>query len=117
MSLKYSLTFLFLLTILFQLTTGRVFAQTETPIASPACKPIFGGGEFTCEHQTTSTPTPTKSAPTATPSPKQQTKGGLPVEKQSKAKSTPATGPEIWTLIGLIPAAGIGLWLRRKTRN
>lgn len=46
------------------------------------------------------------------------TKGGLPIISPATpqtAKQTPSTGPEVAVLFGLIPAAGLGLLLRRKT--
>lgn len=44
------------------------------------------------------------------------TKGGFPVMPvPQKIKETPATGPEILGLIGLIPAALGGIYLRRKS--
>lgn len=43
------------------------------------------------------------------------TKGGLPVVETPKGiTQTPATGPELLSLIGLIPAGAAGLFLRRK---
>ena len=45
---------------------------------------------------------------------KTTTKGGLPVLSAPGLKQTPATGPEMLSLIGLIPAALGGLLLRRK---
>ena len=46
------------------------------------------------------------------------TKGGLPIispPTPDVVKRTPSTGPEMLALFGLIPAAGLGLLLRRKT--
>lgn len=42
------------------------------------------------------------------------TKGGLPVMKAPPIKETPATGPEMLSLFGLIPAGAAGFYLRRK---
>lgn len=42
------------------------------------------------------------------------TKGGLPVKPAPPLKQTPATGPEMLPLIGLIPAGLAGIYLRRK---
>ncbi|MEK7573264.1 MAG: DUF11 domain-containing protein [Patescibacteria group bacterium] len=50
---------------------------------------------------------PTQPAPT--------TKGGLKVFPAPKVVSTPATGPEMLPLIGLIPSGVLGLFLRKKT--
>lgn len=49
---------------------------------------------------------PTQSAPT--------TKGGLKVFPAPKVVTTPATGPEMLPLIGLIPSGLFGLFLRKK---
>jgi uncharacterized repeat protein (TIGR01451 family) len=47
----------------------------------------------------------------------QQTKGGQSVFPQNSpnTRTTPQTGPELLLLSALIPAAGAGLYLRRKT--
>ncbi len=103
--------------------------------ATPTCEPVFGGGEVDCRptitkeptkqptatHAPSATPTltPTKTpTPTLTPTPAPQTvtKGGLAVNPPAQATTTPKTGPEMFSLIGLLPAAGIGVWLRRKTK-
>ncbi|MBI2442622.1 MAG: DUF11 domain-containing protein [Candidatus Levybacteria bacterium] len=42
------------------------------------------------------------------------TKGGLKVFPAPKAKTTPPTGPELFALIGLLPGATLGLFLRKK---
>lgn len=47
---------------------------------------------------------------------KKTTKGGLPVLPAPGLKQTPATGPEMLGLIGLIPAGLAGLLLRRKSK-
>lgn len=46
---------------------------------------------------------------------KKTTKGGLPVLSAPGLKQTPATGPEMLGLIGLIPAALGGLFFRKRT--
>jgi|SRR3989344_727306 len=43
------------------------------------------------------------------------TKGGLKVFPAPQVTTTPPTGPEMFALIGLIPAGGFGMFLRRKT--
>lgn len=45
-----------------------------------------------------------------------QTKGGLPVKPQPNVSKSPKTGPELLALIGLLPAAGAGFFLRRKAK-
>jgi len=44
------------------------------------------------------------------------TKGGLPVMSPPNLTQTPATGPEMLSLFGLIPAALGGLFLRRRSK-
>lgn len=104
-----------------------------TPLSYAAeCTIIYGGGTIPCA----TTPTPKSDKPTATPTVNKQptatptkaptnqpnptnpptTKGGLPVHSPTQAKTTPPTGPEALTLIGLIPVAGMGIYLRRKTK-
>lgn len=43
------------------------------------------------------------------------TKGGLKVFPAPKVVTTPATGPEMLPLIGLIPGGALGLFLRKKS--
>lgn len=45
------------------------------------------------------------------------TKGGLKVFPASSATTTPATGPELLPLIGLLPTGAFGFLLRRKSSN
>ena len=45
----------------------------------------------------------------------QVTKGGLPVKPAPPVTQAPPTGPEMWALVGLIPAGLGGLLLRRKS--
>lgn len=43
------------------------------------------------------------------------TKGGMPVKDTPKGLTkTPGTGPEMLALVGLIPAAGVGMFLRKR---
>jgi uncharacterized repeat protein (TIGR01451 family) len=44
------------------------------------------------------------------------TKGGLPVYPAPSMNQTPATGAEMFSLLGLLPAAGAGLFLKRKSK-
>jgi len=44
------------------------------------------------------------------------TKGGLPVMPAPTMKQTPPTGPEMLSLAALIPAAGAGIFLRRRSK-
>jgi uncharacterized repeat protein (TIGR01451 family) len=44
------------------------------------------------------------------------TKGGLPVYPAPSMTQTPATGAEMLSLLGLLPAAGAGLFLRRRSK-
>lgn len=99
---------------------------TPLPAHADDCVIVYGGGKMDCPQtsptpatgaptnttstvQTTPTPTPHQTFPTVT-----QTKGGLTVQQPVKTKTTPATGPEVFSLIGLIPAAAAGFWLRKK---
>lgn len=70
--------------------------------ANASCPVIYGGGPI-CN-----TPTPTQ-APVVN-----KTKGGFPVLPSSPVKTTPATGPEMLPLIGLIPIGLTGVFLRKK---
>lgn len=64
------------------------------------------------------TPTPKKPATKVTPTTNPQTtKGGKTVFPPTTAKKTPDTGPEALALIGLIPSALGGIFLRRKTKQ
>lgn len=47
----------------------------------------------------------------------QVTKGGLKVLTPVEVKKTPATGPEMLSLIALIPSGILGLFLRRKSNK
>lgn len=44
------------------------------------------------------------------------TKGGLPVMPAPQMTQTPSTGGEMLALVGLIPAAGAGIFLRRRSK-
>ena len=68
--------------------------------------------------QTDVTPTPNEEAtptPTSKPSAK-ATPTPLPVVSPKPLKKTPETGPEAFGLISLIPMAGAGIFLRRKSK-
>jgi len=43
------------------------------------------------------------------------TKGGLALYQPTQVRTTPDTGPEVFGLISLLPMAGAGWYLRRKT--
>ncbi|MCL4415439.1 MAG: DUF11 domain-containing protein [Actinobacteria bacterium] len=43
------------------------------------------------------------------------TKGGLKVFPQPTITTTPSTGPEMWSLLGLIPTGTLGYFLRKKS--
>jgi hypothetical protein len=105
--------------------------QFMNPIAYAAeCTVIYGGGEIPCATTPTPvkdqpTPTPTKAGtkptatPTKTPAKPQPTnppttKGGLPVHPPTQTKTTPPTGPEALSVIGLIPMAAAGWYIRKK---
>lgn len=90
--------------------------------ANASCQVIYGGGQ-TCNTLTLIlTPTPKTAAPASNAAlPTQapvvnKTKGGFPILPSSPVKITPATGPEMLPLIGLIPMGLAGLFLRKKPR-
>lgn len=55
-------------------------------------------------------------APTPLPTQTNITKGGKQVYPAPSTDKNPNTGPELFALIGLLPAAVTGLWFRRKSR-
>ena len=66
--------------------------------------------EFCIQNQTAPTTTPLQS----------QTKGGntFPIFTPTPTLTTsPKSGPELLSLLGLIPAGGAGLWLKKKAKN
>ncbi len=105
----------------FIIITILSFAFGVFPHAAFAqnCKPLYGGGITTeqyCEGKLLTVPT--KTVAKATPTPVKNTKttkAGLPVVSPTPLKTTPSTGPELLGLVGLIPAAGLGYYLRRKS--
>ena len=109
--------FAFLISIFTLSLPAVVYAQT------PTCTMVYGGGETQCQASgsanTSATPTPTPVATNSasnTNNSGQTTKGGLPVYSPSTTSQTPPTGPEAFSLLGLIPAAAAGFWLRKKAR-
>ena len=107
----------------FLIITAIFFVLVLLPVAKAQaadCMVIYGGGPIDC-NKPTATPTPTANpAPTKPATTKKttalpaQTKGGLPITKPVPTKTATATGPEAFGLIGLIPAAAAGFWLRKK---
>jgi hypothetical protein len=98
--------------LLIAIVIGLMFQFSATAAFAADCTIIYGGGVIDCSSTITPTPTSQTSAKNQT-----QTKGGLPVHKPTDAKKTPATGPETIGLIGLIPAAAAGFFLRKKTNK
>lgn len=109
-------------TFVFLLVTPVILAQAP-------CTPLFGGGAkedgspYCMEDIQTAQAAPTK-APTqqsgfTTPNdnlkPTNQTKGGFTVQSAPSVNKQPNTGPEMLGLLGLIPAAATGWYLRKKT--
>lgn len=88
--------------------------------AADDCTIIYGGGEIKCTATVSATakvtPTPAKSEQAPATESAGTTKGGLPVYEPVKSAETPNTGPEVIALISLIPAAGLGFYLRKKTK-
>ncbi len=71
---------------------------------------------FCVQRQGQITQPPSNGGPTPTPVRQPDTtKGGLPVQPQPNAKTSPKTGPEALALIALLPSGLIGLLLRKKT--
>jgi hypothetical protein len=59
-----------------------------------------------------------KTFPTQTPKNPAQTKGGLPIVSpiaSNQMQKAPSTGPEMFALVGLIPAGLLGHYLRKKS--
>lgn len=100
----YKVFFILTLSLFF------IFSLSASSALAADCTIIYGGGQMNCP-----TPTPTPVHPTFANN-MNQTKGGLPVYNTSNAQTTPGTGPEMFGLISLIPAAGAGFWLKRKTK-
>ncbi|HWY79144.1 MAG TPA: LPXTG cell wall anchor domain-containing protein [Candidatus Sulfotelmatobacter sp.] len=86
--------------------------------ASGSCFSLYNGGMT--DQQYCPTPVPstklafTESTPTKTP---HQTTGGQTIYPPSKTKSTPKTGPEDLSLVGLLIAGGAGLFLQKKAKS
>lgn len=95
------------------------FGVFPTTAFAQNCKQLYGGGITTeqyCEGKQLTVPTKTVAKATPTPVKKSTTsKGGLPVVSPTPLKTTPSTGPELLGLLGLVPAAGLGYYLRRKS--
>lgn len=104
--------------------TGKVVAKEKLPknqdsvcvitqaIATNGNKQSQDNSQICLQKEkVTVTPLPTKPQTQAG----QTTKGGLPVLPKAQTKQTPQTGPEALGLVGLLPAAGLGYWLRKKT--
>ena len=99
--------------LLTLLIVGSFFLiPTVTFGQTPTCTIIYGGGEVDCTKNKSATPTLTTSP--AQPANPPQTKGGLPVYDSQTATTTPATGPETFALISMIPVALAGWYLRKK---
>jgi hypothetical protein len=102
------------------LTFSPAMAQAETP---SACTIIYGGGAIDCKTMkqaiTQAQPTSAPQQAPANTAPVQQqpatTKGGLPIHKPTQTNTTPATGPEAWSLLSLLPMAGAGIWLKKRS--
>lgn len=101
---------------IFFLTPKETYAATPTP----TCTVIYGGGTIDCAKisqavmQPTTAPSNQNTQPAKQTQQPAMTKGGLPVHAPSQTKTTPATGPEAWSLLSLLPMAGAGIWLKKK---
>ena len=79
-------------------------------ISYAASTKIYGGGKTTAPAPTlTSAPAPTHQA-----MPRQQVQSALPVYTTPHVKNTPATGPEVLPIAGLVGSFFAGLWLKRR---
>lgn len=90
-----AITYLFyILYLIFYISTAEAVAL---------CEPVYGGGlsEFCVQTQITSTPAPS----------------GFPVFPAPQVTKTPATGPEILPLIGIVSSGLLGWIVRRKTEK
>lgn len=87
-------------------------------LADGGCLTINNGGTTT--QQFCPTPTPAQSTQVSNQqiSNQQQNNGSQQVYPSSSGtKTTPNTGPNDWTLPGLLTLAGVGLLLRNKTKR
>ena len=96
------------------LCTIFVFAiHPQQLFADGSCFTLNNGGATTQQVCPTPTVWPTP-APFTENIPSQNANGQM-VYSPSKTKTTPDTGPEDWTLPGLIAAGIVGFYIRRKT--
>lgn len=80
---------------------------------APDCIRVYGGGtKDNCVKMASAIPVPQYGNNQGGST----TKGGLPVYPAPSMNQTPATGTEMFSLLGLLPAAGAGLFLRRKSK-
>lgn len=108
--------------IVFSLSILVLFLAAPI-LAQETCTPVYGGGQNAdgspfCLEQIqaatkTTTPTPVQSG-FSTPN-DGLTKGGLTVYPSPNIASNPNTGPELFGLAVLIPAAAAGMLFRRKS--
>jgi hypothetical protein len=95
-----------------------------TPVMAretPSCYKLYGGGVTTNQYcpkppidTSTKKTTHQQAVKQITSQIKTQTKGGQTIYPITKAKVTPETGPELWMILGLLPLAGCGFFLRNK---
>jgi len=100
-----SLLFFGLIIIYSSATPAHAFADS-------GCFPLNNGGVTTRQFCPTSTQQPAFPSQNSM----KQTTPSQKVFPASKAKSTPNTGPEVASLIGLFPLAAAGLFLKKKTK-
>ena len=99
----------------FTLLPAPTFAATD-------CTVVYGGGQVDCANITPVVTSPTPLISPISPTPQifpttpTQSKGGLPIQPKTDVKTTPATGPEALSLLGFIPMAAAGFYLRNKTK-
>jgi hypothetical protein len=105
------------------LTVIIIFNTTQTFAAN--CSPLYNGGITNQQYCFNPTPTPQAGSgqlPKAQITPltanqPQQTKGGQKIYPAAKSKTTPSTGPEVWSLPALFFIGGMGFWLRNKAKT
>ena len=95
----------------FAVMPGQTFAD--------GCQLLYGGGITKRQFCPTPQPEKERTTPlgktTTKPNVISQTKGGLPIYPTTKKTTTPDTGPELLWLLMLLPIAGSGVFLIRKS--
>ncbi len=88
------------------------FSKDIVHAAYKGCTVIYGGGQNHCIDLVSQIP-PSTTGGNQNPG---IIKGGFPVYPAPVMNQTPATGPEMLPLLGMIPTALAGFALRRKSK-